>query len=360
MVNLSFRDLGLFFAGFFHYCRFRMLSLLAFFDTRKSTLAGFLYHQRGRYVRPFIHAGMAIIVAFGFILGPVLVEDLTTSRRQDFAVVDTTVLSVLAAEEGTSTLVSLKPRAETLTYEVQPGDTISSIADKFGVSIDTIRWENNLASVKDLKIGQKLRLLPATGLRHVVKYGDTIYTLAKKYDIDAQSIVDWPYNSFANDETFALSVGQELFIPNGEKPQEVPAVPRRFFAQVPSAGTLSGTGQYVWPTSGRISQGYSWYHKAIDIANSAAPDVLAADSGQVLLVGWPNPWAYGNRVLIDHGGGATTLYAHLQQVYVSAGQQLTRGQVLGRMGSTGRSTGIHLHFELRLNGDTQNPLNYLK
>jgi murein DD-endopeptidase MepM/ murein hydrolase activator NlpD len=359
MDNAFLKDLGLFLASLFVYVRQKLWRVFRFLETIKSALAGFLYRQRGHYARPFMHAGMAMIVALGFILGPVLVEDFNSPWRQDTALNANTILSALAAEEGTSTLVSLKPRGEILEYEVQAGDTASIIADKFGVSIDTIRWENNLESVKDLKIGQKLRILPTTGIRHLVKYGDTVYTLAQKYDVDAQSIVDWPYNSFANDETFALSVGQDLFIPNGEKPKEVP-VPKRFYAQVPAAGTISGTGQFVWPTSGRITQNFSWYHPGIDIANSETPAVLAADSGQVITIGWPNPWAYGNRVLIDHGGGVTTLYAHLQQIYVSAGQNISRGQAIGKMGSTGRSTGVHLHFEIRLNGVAQNPLNYFK
>jgi murein DD-endopeptidase MepM/ murein hydrolase activator NlpD len=357
MINLDnslLKDLGLFSASLFTYFRRKLWRVFRFLETLKSALAGFLYRQRGRYVRPFMHAGMAAIVALGFILGPIWLQDLNTPWRQE-ATTTSPLLSALAADEGTGTLISLKPRSEILTYGVQPGETVSTIADKFGISIDTIRWENNLESVKDLKIGQKLRLLPATGIRHLVKYGDTIYTIAQKYDVDAQAIVDWPYNSFANDETFALSVGQDLFIPNGEKPKEVPA-PKRFFAQAPAAGTISGTGQYVWPTSGRITQNFSWYHPGIDIANPEVPDALAADSGQVITVGWPNPWAYGNRVLIDHGGGVTTLYAHLSQIYVSAGQAVSRGQVIGKMGSTGRSTGTHLHFEIRLNGAAQNPL----
>jgi murein DD-endopeptidase MepM/ murein hydrolase activator NlpD len=150
-------------------------------------------------------------------------------------------------------------------------------------------------------------------------------------------------------------------VPDGIMPKVVPLQPQpRYFAQVPSAGTITGSGQFAWPASGQISQGYSWYHKAIDIANAASPDILASDDGQVIVVGWPAPAAYGNRVIIDHGNGYTTLYAHLSQIYVSAGQQVSRGQAIGKMGSTGRSTGTHLHFEIRLANAAQNPFNYLK
>jgi murein DD-endopeptidase MepM/ murein hydrolase activator NlpD len=266
---------------------------------------------------------------------------------------------VKAEEMETSTLVTIKPRAEIIEYSVQSGDTVSTIAEKFGVSVDTIRWENDLKSVKDIKPGQVLRILPVTGVRHKVKPGDTIYSIAKKYQVDPQAIVDWPYNTFANDETFALAVGQDLIIPDGIKPKETPTAPRpTYYAQVPGAG--AGTGQFAWPTSGRISQGYSWYHKAVDIANKDAPDILAADGGTVILAGWVPPMAYGNHVIIDHGNGFVTLYAHLSQIYVGVGQKVARGQAIGKMGSTGRSTGIHLHFEIRQNGSAQNPLNFLK
>ena len=259
----------------------------------------------------------------------------------------------------TLTLISAKPESEVRTYTVQSGDTISTIAEKFGVTVDTIRWENNLESVKAIKVGQKLKILPVSGVLHKVARGETIYSIAKKYQVDAQVIVNWPYNSFANDETFGLAVGQELIIPDGIKPKEVPTTPR-FYAQVPGAGAITATGQFVWPTGGKITQYPSWYHMAIDIANKDGPAVVAADSGKVIVAGWPTPWAYGNRVIIDHGNSYSTLYGHLAAIYVSVGQNVTKGQTIGKMGSTGRSTGTHLHFEVRLNGVTQNPLNYLK
>jgi murein DD-endopeptidase MepM/ murein hydrolase activator NlpD len=262
---------------------------------------------------------------------------------------------------ATTTLISDKPHAEILNYTVQPGDTVSKIAKKFGISTDTIRWENKLTSIKAIKPGQTLRILPVTGIAHRVSHGETVYSIAKRYNVSPQGIVDWPFNSFANDETFALAVGQILIVPDGVMPKAKPWEPRRYFAQkTPGTGTLAGTGQFVWPTEGNISQRYRWYHKAIDIANRAAPDVVAADSGTVIVTGWPSPWAYGNRIMIDHGNGFITLYAHLSRIYVSVGQKVSQGQVIGRMGSTGRSTGTHLHFEIRKGRIATNPLNYLK
>ena len=341
------------------YFKYRAGQAFLIFERLKSWLAARLYQQRGRWARPFIHLGMAILVVGGITLGPTLIEENLSDPWRE-SVVSFPVLSAAVAEDlETSTLVSVKPRSEVIEYTVKPGDTVSTIAEKFGVSVDTIRWENDLKSVKDIKPGQVLRILPVSGVRHKVKYGETIYSIAKKYQVDPQVIVDWPYNSFANDETFALAVGQELIIPEGIKPKEVPTTPRpAYYAQVPGAGT--GTGQFVWPTSGRISQGFSWHHKAIDIANKDAPDILAADGGTVVVAGWQAPTAYGNHIIIDHGNGLTTLYAHLSQLYVSSGQKVAKGQAIGKMGTTGRSTGIHLHFEIRQGGVAQNPLNFLK
>jgi murein DD-endopeptidase MepM/ murein hydrolase activator NlpD len=128
----------------------------------------------------------------------------------------------------------------------------------------------------------------------------------------------------------------------------------------PDAGVVSATGQFSWPTSGSISQRYVWYHKALDISNKGGPAILAADSGRVTVAGWPDNFGYGNRVIINHGNGFETLYAHMSSIAVSVGQTVNRGDVLGVMGSTGRSTGTHLHFEIRQNGATLDPLGFLR
>lgn len=342
------------------YVKYRLARFFYFFEKIKSAIAARLYHQRGRYTRPFLHGGLAFLVVTGIIIGPRIIEQ---NFANPWTSEERTAISVFSnqasAQTETMTLISAKPESEIRSYTVQPGDTISTIAEKFGVTVDTIRWENNLESVKTIKTGQQLRILPVTGVKHKVQRGETIYSIAKKYQVDAQVIVNWPYNSFANDETFGLAVGQELTIPDGIKPKKIPTAPR-FYAQAPGGGAITATGQFVWPTGGKITQNPAWYHMAIDIANKDGPVVVAADSGKVIVVGWPAPWAYGNRVIIDHGNSYSTLYGHLAAINVSAGQNVTKGQAIGKMGSSGRSTGPHLHFEVRLNGVTQNPLNYLK
>jgi murein DD-endopeptidase MepM/ murein hydrolase activator NlpD len=211
-----------------------------------------------------------------------------------------------------------------------------------------------------LKIGQKLEILPVTGVSHKVAKGETIYSIAKRYDAEPQAIVNFPFNTFVNDETFELAVGQELIVPEGVRPVVRQQTAPRQRILTPDAGTVVASGSFVWPASGTISQYFSWYHQAIDIANRSAPNILAADAGRVTTAGWPDSYGYGNRVVIDHGNGYQTLYAHLQSIYVVVGQSVSRGAPIGRMGTTGRSTGIHLHFEVYRNGVRINPLTVLQ
>jgi murein DD-endopeptidase MepM/ murein hydrolase activator NlpD len=163
-----------------------------------------------------------------------------------------------------------------------------------------------------------------------------------------------------NDETFELATGQFLVVPGGVMPNAPVATRPVAVVITPDAGAVSGSGNFVWPAAGRITQGYSFYHKAFDIANGGGGPILAADSGTVVIAGWVDNSGYGNRVMIDHGNGYVTLYGHMSVVQVRPGQRVNRGDVLGQMGSTGRSTGTHLHFEIRSGGGLLNPGNFLK
>jgi murein DD-endopeptidase MepM/ murein hydrolase activator NlpD len=285
---------------------------------------------------------------------PGLIEDQWSQQTPNSIVREVT-------DDGTSTQVSEKVRDKILDYEVQTGDTISRIADKFDISVDTILWENNLGKNDSIKPGQKLRILPVTGVSHKVARGETVYTIGKKYEAEPQAIVDFPFNTFSDNETFALAVGQTLIVPEGKRPNAVPVNPSAYIAKrTPNAGSVSATGQFVWPMGGTITQRFAWYHKGIDIATAHGTTVLAADSGQVIMAGWPDNTGYGNRVIIDHGNGFVTLYGHLSKIFVSSGQTVHRGDQIGQEGSTGRSTGPHLHFEIRKGGVYLNPLSYLK
>lgn len=331
-------------------------SLFGWVEWVKVEISKLMYRQRGRFSSGFIHITMAVL-AFLAITFSSKVENLIAS---DGTKATDNLMLLSIRETSADTLISDLPKGEISEYRVQENDTISSIADRFGVSVDTIVWENDLKSVDSIKVGQILDILPVTGVRYKVRRGETVGSIAKKHGVDAQNVVDYPFNSFTNDETFGLIAGQELIVPEGIKPREVAR--RQYVAQTvaPIPGVV-GEGNFMWPTSGRISQKYSWYHRAVDIANKGSPLVVASQSGTVTTVAL-NSGGYGNYVMVDHGNGYTTLYAHLRtgSIVVKLGQRVSQGQALGTMGSTGRSTGIHLHFEIAGLGGKLNPLVLLK
>jgi len=345
-----FKDFGAYLVKNLHLSYLR-------FETGKGFFAKALYRQRGRMARRFIHTGMASLAALGIMIAPIIAEEFPGRSVNPWEIPSpSSVLSAATLDPYMQTLVSEKVRDETIIYEVQEGDTVSSIADKYGVSAETIRWQNDLSGDK-IKISQTLEILPVAGLAHKVRKGDTVYSIAKKYDIEAQQIVNYPFNTFANDETFELAIGQALMVPDGVMPK-AQAAPR-IRQLTPDAGTVIASGNFAWPSSGRITQRFVWYHKGLDIANKSSPPILAADSGTVVVAGWVDGYGYGNRVVIDHGNGYRTLYAHLSRIYVTPGQTVNRGDSIGAMGCTGRCTGTHLHFEVIRNGVHINPLSVL-
>lgn len=328
------------------------------FENRKGIVVTALYKQRGKMARRLTHSGMATLTALGVMIAPIIAQEFPGKNVNPWEIATSHVLSATTESPEIDTLVSSKVRDRIIDYEVAEGDTIKSIALKLGVDEDTIRWQNNLTGDK-IKVGQTLEILPVTGIAHKVQKGDTVYSIAKKYDTEAQAVVDFPFNTFSNDETFELAIGQIVVVPDGVKPAAVQLSPR--IRQItPDAGTVVASGQFVWPTAGSLSQRFAWYHKGLDIANRGAPNVLAADAGRVMIAGWPDGNGYGNRVMIDHGNGYKTLYAHMSKIYVVPGQSVGRGASIGQMGSTGRSTGMHLHFEIIQNGVHLNPLNFLR
>jgi murein DD-endopeptidase MepM/ murein hydrolase activator NlpD len=355
-LKFFFTELGNYLIKNFH------LSYLTF-EEGKGIFVTALYRQRGKMARRLIHTGMAAVAGVGMMIAPVIAQEFPgrSVNPWDIPSASAVLSAYTEGDAETSTLVSDKIRDKAIEYAVQPGDTVGSIAEKFGISQDTIRWQNNLKSKDSIKVGQVLEILPVTGISHKVQKGDTVYSIAKRYDSGAQAIVDFPYNTFANDETFELAIGQTVIVPDGVKPAEVLWSPLASVRQItPNAGTVVASGNFVWPAGGTITQRFVWYHPGIDIANKAAPAILAADAGTVVIAGWIDNGGYGNRVMIDHGNGYRTLYAHLSSIYVVPGQTVRRGDSIGKMGSTGRSTGIHLHFEVSLNGSRLNPLNVLR
>lgn len=270
----------------------------------------------------------------------------------------------------TTGLVSA-PRSTVETYVVQSGDTISGIARRFNISVNTILWENNLSATSIVRPGDKLTILPSSGVSHNVTAGQTLGQIASLYGVNVDAIM--AANSLANPNQ--VRIGSKLIIPGGNK--IIQQTPSRSVAgqigQAANAGLQSLTriipgpsvavpagGAMVWPTVGhRITQYYSWRHSGVDIANHVGTAIYAADDGTVTTVGY-NRGGYGNQIIINHGNGKQTRYAHLSAFSVNVGQKVTKGQYIAAMGSTGRSTGPHLHFEVIVNGRIQNPLNYVR
>jgi murein DD-endopeptidase MepM/ murein hydrolase activator NlpD len=249
-------------------------------------------------------------------------------------------------------------RTGVITYVVQAGDIVGTIAAKFGLSEDSIAWANSkLEDNPDLlMIGEELFIPPVDGVLHAVQKGDTLEGIAKKYKAKVEDIVVFKANGIKSAQI--LIEGQQLMVPGGQKPY-VPRLVGVWSGAVP-VGAAKGSGAFVWPTQGYLTQYFWSLHGAIDIAAWEGVPIYAADGGYVAEAGRsPEAWGYGNYILIDHGNGFQTLYAHLSALYVRSGQSVSRGQEIGSMGNTGRSTGTHLHFEIRKWGEQQNPLVYL-
>ncbi len=244
-------------------------------------------------------------------------------------------------------------------YTVQSGDTISEIAERHGVSTNTIRWANGIKKDETVRVGQELVLLPITGIQIEVKQGDTISTIAARYSGDAEEIAN--YNSFSLDES--LSVGQKIIIPDGELGAEETKEEKKInnkkaektstkTKETVSSSTVAKRKElenyFIRPVAGVVTQRGHGPYEAWDIANKVGTPVYAMADGVVIISkssGWNG--GYGQYIVIKHGNKTQTLYGHLSENSVSAGQTVKQGQKIGELGNTGRSTGPHLHFEVR-------------
>ncbi|OGE09158.1 hypothetical protein A3I53_01530 [Candidatus Curtissbacteria bacterium RIFCSPLOWO2_02_FULL_40_13b] len=335
------------------------------FEEVKDFVVDVLLARRGANTSLFVHGSIIGLAIAVLITGGVLSSTSVISGSYPgipanpliAAAGDVSQTAVISSLITPVTVISEKPRDKIIEHEVGGGETISSIAADFGVSEDTILWENDLTSDSKIRSGQKLKVLPVSGVAHDVVSGDTIYSVAKKYRANAQAIIDFPFNDVGDD--FQLSTGQLLIVPDGAPPEKPKPVPTQYLARENIPVADLGSGQFLWPASGQLAQYFSWYHPGIDISNLGGGPIHASDAGTVVVAGWPDNYGYANRVIIDHGNGYTTQYSHLSAFYVTVGQKVSKGDVIAAMGSTGRSTGVHLDFMIHKDGTALNPLGLL-
>lgn len=357
-----FKEFAAYIKAFAAYFKLRTRQTGLNFEKIKNFVVDVLMVRRGANTYFFIHGSILVLAVVVLVGGGILSSTSVVSGSFPGVPANPLVAGaatgpddggVISSSITPVTIISDKPRDKVVEYEVKSGDTIESVAKEYGVSENTILWENSLSSSSTLKAGQKLRILPVSGVAHKVEGGDTIYSISKKYQANAQAIVDFPFNDVGDD--FALSTGQTLIVPDGAPPEKPKPAPTQYLAQQNIPVEALGSAQFIWPASGTLNQYFSWYHPGIDIGNLAGGPIRASDSGTVTVAGWPDNYGYGNRVEIDHGNGFKTRYAHLSAMYVTPGQKVSKGDVIAAMGSTGRSTGTHLHFEIYQGGTALNP-----
>jgi LysM repeat protein len=277
--------------------------------------------------------------------------------------------SQVARLADSHTQIPTRGRSEVISYTVSPGDTLFGIADKFGLKPETILWGNYFVLKDDPHLlfpRQVLNILPVDGTYHLVTKDNTLDKIAKFYGVTPQAILDWPGNNL-DAQNPVLVVGSYLVVPGGHRELtswQVPTIKRTDkantatnYGQCPGgySGAV-GTGSFVWPANSHTLSGYDYtaIHHGLDIRAHLGDPIYATDSGVIVYAG-PNSFGYGNLLVIDHGNGWQSVYGHLSQWNVDCGQSVYQGNLIGLAGSTGNSSGPHLHFEIRYKGGYVNP-----
>ena len=265
------------------------------------------------------------------------------------------IVNAIRAQTDIAVDAGVKTRTRAIEHIVQDGESVGSISMKYGLQAVTILTANDLSARSIIRPGQKLKILPTDGILYTVKRGDTLVGIANKYKSDAEKIMEFKDMR----ESAQLSIGQDLILPDGKlPPAPAPAASRitSNLRQVFTPAEDSGDTRLLWPTSARrVTQYYNYGHRGADIAGPVGTPIYAADDGTVSFSGW-NSGGYGYMIIVDHGNGIYTRYAHASRLLVSKGDTVNRGDVIMLMGSTGRSTGPHIHFEV-MTGSTSNRVN---
>jgi murein DD-endopeptidase MepM/ murein hydrolase activator NlpD len=259
------------------------------------------------------------------------------------------------------TIIPTRPRYDIVKYTVEKNDTLFIIADKFNLEPETILWGNaRLADNPNiLSVGMELNILPVDGALRVVQQGDTLENVARVFHGQVEDIVNFPSNELDPSDP-QLEIGRNLIIPNGWRDPvtwQLPIITRAgrgYSSSEPGAcpGPFSGpTGTYTfaWPANNHYLSGTDYLpvgHPGLDIAAGMGAPIYASDTGVIVFAGWSTR-GYGNLIIVDHGNSWQTAYAHLSQINVLCGQGVFQGNLIGLSGSTGNSSGAHLHFEIR-------------
>lgn len=349
---------------FFRFCRNYLLGHILHIglaiDVIKDNIVSLFLFKRGKYTISIVNSSFVVLAIVLTVTVPIVANNNPFKQDEVYSenmgyLTDQKLITLDDAQISLDTIRS-KIRDKVTLYTVQEGDSLTTVAKKFDISENTITWANGLTS-KKLKVGSELKIAPVTGIVHEVKPGDTVYSVAKRYSVKAQNIVNFPFNEF-KDESFNLVAGTTIVIPNGIQYNPASSgTDAYYFASVVEG--VRGSSNFIWPTRGLITQYPAVYHMAFDIADNSGPPILASDSGTVVYSGCFS-WGYGCHIIIDHNNGYRTLYAHLARRDVEQGTVVSQGQQIGGMGSTGRSTGIHLHFEIRQGNIILNPQSFLK
>lgn len=282
------------------------------------------------------------------------------------AVVDMASLPImgntgLSPDLNPFTFAGKKPAVTYETYVVKQYDTPSGIAGQFGIKAETLLGGNPQLSEEAslLQVDMELKILPIDGVLHDVQAGDTVETVAAHYDVPVDDIINYapnnlefPYRLYPETQIMVPGAVREVFVWNPPTISSTSSSGGSGFGIRP---LVVGTGTFVWPVNGRRITQYYWYgHRAIDIGLPEGSAAIASDTGTVVWADW-NIHCYGNLIVLDHGNGYVTFYAHLSAINVYPGQVVNQGQIIGATGNTGCSSGPHLHFEIRLNGVHQDP-----
>jgi murein DD-endopeptidase MepM/ murein hydrolase activator NlpD len=278
------------------------------------------------------------------------------------------------------TFLPNQPRSEVVLYTVASGDTLFGIAAKYNLKPETLLWSNNSVLKDDpdlLNPGMILNILPVDGVYYQWHESDKLSAVAENYGANIVDIVSWPGNHLdpnIDPEKSPIAPGTWLVIPGGHREfvqWQVPILRRTNkmkwawggagACQGPYLSSAQGDGYFIWPTNSHAVTGnpYTSWHHAIDLSARLGDNIYASDSGVVVFSGMSS-WGYGNLIVIDHGNDWQTVYAHLSVIYAGCGADVSKGEVIGLAGSTGNSTGPHLHFEIQnVNYGYVNPLDFL-